>query len=238
MGFLFWAERSPAAEVILVWNFSFKSQQNLLSLSFSLLFLTISTLKSGIQCKSEGFALEMCFRFSQKISFSFSGIFTSQYRGKFENSWNKTWFWWVQRKIILRQTWSGKKSGHKSYKKSQVKLFSPSFLKYHWPTLHYVVVVVVVACMLRYATRAIGYATCMLCTVLLHYTFSHYLRWIPLFPTFEFASVRASSPNAPGAIAIKSSFRGESLPTFSTLLCWPVQEAARSRTGVWWRKGR
>ena len=59
-------------------------------------------------------------------------------------------------------------------------------------------------------------AIAMICAVLCSIT--HYSR-VPLFPTFEFASVRASSPNAPGAIAIKLSFRGESLPTFSTLLC-------------------
>ena len=62
-------------------------------------------------------------------------------------------FFWIHRKILLRQTWSEKNSGHKSYKKSQVKIFYILFLKYLKPTLHYVVVVVVV-CMLCYATPA------------------------------------------------------------------------------------
>ena len=37
-------------------------------------------------------------------------------------SWSKSNFW-VQRKILQRQTWSGKNSGHKSYKSHKSKFF-------------------------------------------------------------------------------------------------------------------
>ena len=70
-------------------------------------------------------------------------------------------FFWIHRKILLRQTWSEKNSGHKSYKKSQVKIFYILFLKYLKPTLHYVVVVVVV-CMLCYATLRLRPASLLL----------------------------------------------------------------------------